>query len=495
MTILSVNINEAGQAGVSPRLIRLETNNTMGEVQVAGYLDPIVKEGITLTEYDLAFVSTKVSPSSKEITVGIYNVSFSGGKWSLVLYPHFLPPPFGVWLLGGNSEAGPQVLSADDDVTLQSNTGDINLLAPNPGGFANIEADDVHITGNTNVIVDGSTFDFHSSGVTSIVADTDLTLQGAQVFIPGLTSATTANVVYYDTVTGKLTYDPAGGGGFDPTANYDLSTTPISGSWVHTGKFNVASQNHDIVLSNSTIIPPFPPDNLGDFFIYAQKRLSIGSETGNTEISSDTGEVNITAFTDASLTCALPGGVLTLTGDQVGCNFGVSTLFQGGAGSTFGVTCDSSLSLSTADGPVNISASGAGGIFTISGSQNSSISSLNNLTAQAGDFLALEAVSNDVTIDAQNGSIIETALGITLSTNIPGGTGIDLIAAVDLGLTAFTGSIFLSAATDIELNAVGSTRFILGTVASVAAAPTISLPVGYSYVVAEDATGNVFRMS
>ena len=83
MPILSVKTDAIGEAGVVPKIIFIETDDTSTEVIVAGYLNKIVAQGITLSPTDMALVSIKnVSPTV--IKSSFYNVVFASGDWSLV---------------------------------------------------------------------------------------------------------------------------------------------------------------------------------------------------------------------------------------------------------------------------------------------------------------------------------------------------------------------------------------------------------------------------
>lgn len=84
MAILNVQLNEPGQSGVYPRIIRIETNDTVATVTASGYLTDAVKKGLlTLDERDMCLVVTKESASAAN-ECGWYEVSESSGAWSLV---------------------------------------------------------------------------------------------------------------------------------------------------------------------------------------------------------------------------------------------------------------------------------------------------------------------------------------------------------------------------------------------------------------------------
>lgn len=84
MAILSITTDVTGLAGVNPRVVYIETNDTLATVTTAGYLNKSVQQGFVFQEDDMALVSTKTSPSSTTTQVGWLEVSKSGDNWSLV---------------------------------------------------------------------------------------------------------------------------------------------------------------------------------------------------------------------------------------------------------------------------------------------------------------------------------------------------------------------------------------------------------------------------
>lgn len=84
MAILNIQIGETGLVGVVPRVVYINTNDTLATVTTAGYLNNAVQQGYAFAEYDMALVSTKTSPSSAVVEVAWLEVSHSGDNWSLV---------------------------------------------------------------------------------------------------------------------------------------------------------------------------------------------------------------------------------------------------------------------------------------------------------------------------------------------------------------------------------------------------------------------------
>lgn len=84
MPILSINLNVTGTIGVKPRIVYIDTNDTLVQVTATGYLNQSVQEGFSFNEDDMALVSTRTTPSSTSIQVGWLEISKSGENWSLV---------------------------------------------------------------------------------------------------------------------------------------------------------------------------------------------------------------------------------------------------------------------------------------------------------------------------------------------------------------------------------------------------------------------------
>jgi len=92
MPILNVKVDQAGMAGVEPKFIYIDTNDTVATITAAGYLNSITQKfGIPLIESSMALVSSKTSVSAASVQVGLYDVSKSGDNWSLTASETILP--------------------------------------------------------------------------------------------------------------------------------------------------------------------------------------------------------------------------------------------------------------------------------------------------------------------------------------------------------------------------------------------------------------------
>jgi len=83
MTIISFTVNEPGQAGVFPSMMRIQTNNTLAQVLVTGFLDEMFAENVPLQNGMMALVSTKPSQNSSVVNTSWLEVKFASGHWTL----------------------------------------------------------------------------------------------------------------------------------------------------------------------------------------------------------------------------------------------------------------------------------------------------------------------------------------------------------------------------------------------------------------------------
>jgi len=137
MAILNIQLNEPGQSGIYPRIIRIETNDTVAAVTTAGYLTNAVNKGlIVLDERDMALVVTKESASAAN-ECGWYEVSYSSGAWSLVppASPGDVVLPTVANRLAHFTNTTGTLSGAAADVT---NLGDLTLGASGTEGILNL---------------------------------------------------------------------------------------------------------------------------------------------------------------------------------------------------------------------------------------------------------------------------------------------------------------------------------------------------------------------
>ena len=127
MPILNVNVQSVGAAGQKPYLYYIQTNDTLTQVSVAGYLNKLSAEGNPLSTDSMAIISTKASVSATSSSVGIFGVSFSGGNWSIIPNEGTLTLPSGDIFVGNASNIATGVAMSGD--ATMANTGALTIAA------------------------------------------------------------------------------------------------------------------------------------------------------------------------------------------------------------------------------------------------------------------------------------------------------------------------------------------------------------------------------
>ena len=83
MSIISITPGQTGLVGVLPSVAYINTNDTIAEVTVTGYLNREVANGIQFSLPCIAAVSTQTSPTAAPV-VAWYQVQHVSPNWSLV---------------------------------------------------------------------------------------------------------------------------------------------------------------------------------------------------------------------------------------------------------------------------------------------------------------------------------------------------------------------------------------------------------------------------
>lgn len=84
MAIKNIVLNVTGLVGVKPRVVYIDTDDTLATVTTAGYLNKAVQQGFSFQEDDMACVTTKTTPAATTVEVAWLEVSYSSPNWSLV---------------------------------------------------------------------------------------------------------------------------------------------------------------------------------------------------------------------------------------------------------------------------------------------------------------------------------------------------------------------------------------------------------------------------
>lgn len=132
MAIKSIITQSIGQSGVTPRIIYIETDDPVNVVTATGYLNNVVnKSKITVSDTDLAVVAIKPTSGTNRY-VGLYEVEYSGGNWSLVNTANTFDMNLldGQMLIGKTGDlAQPAYLTAGTNVTISNGPGAVTINA------------------------------------------------------------------------------------------------------------------------------------------------------------------------------------------------------------------------------------------------------------------------------------------------------------------------------------------------------------------------------
>ena len=125
MAILNVVTSVTGLVGVTPRVIYIDTNDTLATVTTAGYLNAAQANGAGFKESDMALVTIKSSPSALAVQVAWLEVSYSAGDWSLVAAQSTQPLASGHIFVGNASGVATDVAMSGD--ATMANTGALTI--------------------------------------------------------------------------------------------------------------------------------------------------------------------------------------------------------------------------------------------------------------------------------------------------------------------------------------------------------------------------------
>lgn len=134
MAILGYSTESIGQPGLLPRVISINTNDTIATVTTDGYLNKAVALGMTLSELDMALVTTKTTPSAVLTSPIFMTLSNTAGSWKLNL----ASDPGGVVLptIAGRIAAYTNTLGTlSEDAATAVNAGNIQAGVSGTAGY------------------------------------------------------------------------------------------------------------------------------------------------------------------------------------------------------------------------------------------------------------------------------------------------------------------------------------------------------------------------
>lgn len=390
MAILNFQINNIGESGQIPKFIYLDTNDNLPIVTSPGYLNQFVAQGNAVSDSDMALVSLRPTPSSRNITTRLFTVHFDSGDWNLVP--------------SASSVEGAENLGAGEGVYagIVSTNLTFKSLSAN-GGIA----------------------------ITSTPTEVKIQATGG-LFDPSNSY----------TFTGDEQFD----GGFGVNSGGFVSIKGTTMEVVATGNnLSVRSDTDDVqVTANNGNVSIYSLNTT----ISANNGLNIYTNTGgNIQVNTNSG--NFQVFAGAGPT---PGQISLGATDEI---------FIYSNTKDIGITGDLNVSISATTGNASLNAPGTNIAAT-------NLGLLGGVVAMSG--LNISNVTGDVQFGAQNGAVLIGALNNTL----------DLVAG-----TIMT----LSAATKLDLSSSSIIMELITDQAPVVAAPTISLPAGFKYLVIDENVG------
>lgn len=259
-------------------------------------------------------------------------------------------------------------------------------------------------------------------------------------------------------------------GGFAPGDNYT-----ITGDFEFEGGFDVNSPDPVtissgglLVLQSATDIVRVLADSID--FVATGGNASFRADNGDMTIFSTNGQCNLSGVTmalgaDTSLNVSTSNGTM-----QFNSTDGNINLFAG-TGATAG-----GMSIGSDHGDISISVNNTGGVSlnTAGGSWGVSPGGIAG-GVTAGSGMTVSALTGDFSFGASTGAFLLGALANT----------VDILSG-----TVMT----LSAGTSLDLASADVVLSLITNHAPALSAPTFSPPVGFKYLIIDDATGQVYKM-
>ena len=166
MPILDFKTDDVGLVATVPRIIYIDTDDTVTTVTTLGYLNDLVQRGYDIRETDMALISTKASASADPKSAW-YEISKSGDDWSVV-------PPV--------SSGDVSLPTVDETLAYFTNTGgelaSTTIVMSDAGAVtsvASVQVDNININGNTISSTDTNgaiTSSPNGSGANALDSDT-----------------------------------------------------------------------------------------------------------------------------------------------------------------------------------------------------------------------------------------------------------------------------------------------------------------------------------
>jgi hypothetical protein len=288
MAILGIYVDDVGHEGQEPRIVRIETNDSVSTITTAGYLDDAVKKNlVSLRESDICAVVTKESSTAAK-EAGWYEVSYSSGSWSLVppASPGDVVLPTVANRLAHFSNTTGTLSGAAADVT---NLGDMTLGASGTEGILNLYPGTaakgslilkaIDNTGDTSVTISNA-----AHGQASVISIPDGGQATSEFIIAD--SAGTQHITSgaFQVDAGSISSGLAAGGSAgslvlwaNTTASGNLAMLAVDNG---TGDFDTVISNANAVGQDQTITVPDAGASTANFILSANAASTQSISTG-----------------------------------------------------------------------------------------------------------------------------------------------------------------------------------------------------------------------
>jgi hypothetical protein len=439
MAILSVQISPIGTSGQEPKHIYLKTNNTKAEVIEPGYLNTLKSQGFSISETDLAIVSTIELDGT--VDVNDYDIKYVAGQWTLISITSSSMAEFDYLTVNIQSN-----LKGNTIFSGQINSSALNSVSLTPSGSMVLSGSTVNITsgsfmdiitgGGMNFTNSGADVNFGGDSIFDLVVSNfrEFRVVSDEGFVLGATPGGVAHSHIYGTPSADLDFFGWGSIDIDPAVlnlGTSSATSVVIGKAANTTRvdstsfslphLNGGQTGQILYVGVAGIItvdalptppPPFDPSSdqtiSGNWIFVSEFDVEA---TGDITFSSIDSNVEILASS--------VGSTLFLGGHSVEIESILDTTINSLTGNVF-------IESDIADVTINAAANLFAGIPT-KGFLTVNSAGYVNLDSETDNVLVSSAVGN-VGLSGQSVSIQTTSTGITLNALVAGPITLNTVA-------------------------------------------------------------------
>lgn len=335
MSILNIQISQAGLSGTVPNWAYIQTNNTEAEVLASGFLNASVQQGYAFNTTTMCLVSTKATPDAPTSSVGTYRVLYSGGNWSLTspgnpgdvvlptvanTFAHFTDTTGTL-----SSDAGNFYNAGDIYAGTSGTAGALRSYSSTASrGYLEVKA--VANTGNTALTISNAAY-----GQATTLTIPDCGAASAN-FILSATSGTVQNITSgnFAVTAGDIRAGQATGGTAGRLFSYSATASAgalIFGHVANVGNFSTTVNSSATIGQSQTLSIPDVGASTGVFMLHPGAAITAGNlvsagATAHTLVDANIAATNVQLKTNlkaVSVTGLGGGGAGPLTVTADGC--------------------------------------------------------------------------------------------------------------------------------------------------------------------------------